>query len=52
MTTQVRSQELKDELPVDPELEGFLGLDPEIDGVSIVDLREGSGHIKIRCLES
>ena len=52
LTTQVRSQELKDELPVDPELEGFLGLDPEIDGVSIVDLREGSGHIKIRCLES
>lgn len=46
LTTQVRSQELKDELPVDPELEGFLGLDPEIDGVSIVDLREGSGHIK------
>jgi len=38
LTTQVRSQELKDELPVDPELEGFLGLDQEIDGGSIVDI--------------
>lgn len=42
----MRSQVLKGELPVDPELEGFLGLDPEIDSVSIVDLRGGSGHIK------
>lgn len=42
MTTQVRSQELKGELAANPELEGF----------SIVDLREGSGHIKIRYLES
>jgi hypothetical protein len=48
----VRSRELKGELAADPELEGFLGMYPEIEGVSIVDLREGSGHIKIRCLES